>query len=68
MKTTGIFLIAVAIVAALTAAVSFVFEFFWNFALEPLFGAPHLTFWYSVAIVLLLMIVGSMFHGSSSSK
>lgn len=68
MKTTLIVICVTAITAAIVAAISAVFEFLWNFALSSVFGAPHLTYWYSVAIVLLLMIVGSMFRGSSSSK
>lgn len=68
MKETSVFLAVVAIIAAIFAALSWLFEFLWNLVLVPLFNAPHLTFWYAAGLIGPLMIVGSFFRSSSSKK
>lgn len=64
MRTLIIVAGFIALIAGLFALSAWVFMFLWNF-IAPTFGLPHIGFWVSAAIVLLLSFVGGAIKSSS---
>jgi hypothetical protein len=57
--------VAVLVASVLGMALgSWIFMLLWNAALVPLFGAPELSFWMSVALGILLSMVAAPFRRS----
>lgn len=44
--------------------VAWLFMLLWNFAAVGVFHAPSLTYWYALAIVILLSIIGGFFRST----
>lgn len=56
-----IFLFVIGIAVFLPA---WLFMIAWNFV-APVFGGPHLSYWYAFAIVFILQMIGGFFKNSS---
>ena len=53
-------LIVIAVLLACYALVGWVFTLLWNWLAVEVFGAPVISFWQALGILLLLSIVGRM--------
>lgn len=58
MKAIVTLLVAALIIAAIFGAVVWLFMILWN-AVMPLFGIITLTYWQSLALLVMLNVVGS---------
>lgn len=63
MKALVIFSIIVLVLAIGFGLIPFLLMLCWNF-LAPVFGGPIISFWHSLAIVVLLSIFSSFFKKS----
>lgn len=65
-----VFLVAglVALWAAIAAGVWWLFYWLWNTIAAGIFGAPELTFWQSVGLMVLVGLLTNGIRASKSSK
>jgi hypothetical protein len=65
-----VFLVAglVALWAAIVAGVWWLFYWLWNTIAAGIFGAPELTFWQSVGLMVLVGLLTNGIRASKSSK
>lgn len=64
----GVVAFFLALYCGVVAGVAWLFQFLWNVAVVPTFHGPHLTYWVSVCIVGLLIIIGGFFKSTSSKN
>lgn len=63
-----VIVVVLAFLVLIYAGVALVGTWAWNFVAHGLLGAPEITFWHTVALLILLGIVGSAFKSSSKGS
>lgn len=68
MKNSTTIIAAVTIAITVIVGVWWLFYFLWNTIAAEIFGAPELTFWQSVGLLMLISLLTSGLRAATKSK